>query len=234
MFLSCGERDRDFSCKGTRDLDGGGDAAEHGVSSSQLAAVISTPSVRAAKSPLEDNIIAIAAVEIGYEMIDRGAVSQMHALAVDEVCEAPRYETAAGKIDESQVSATRGCETEGEVHGVSGCGIRAGGFRDSGCRGEISRNCGGGNGLRQSDPSEEDSIKAGQRGHGSETGKGRNSGTTFYKRIPDLGEAEVLEVFYVGGGETGDAVVAEGEGETGVDDVPITACCFRCPFPELR
>jgi len=32
------------------------------------------------------------------------------------------------------------------------------------------------------------------------------------ERIPDLGEAEVLEMFYVGGGETGYAVVAEGEG----------------------
>lgn len=46
-------------------------------------------------------------------------------------------------------------------------------------------------------------------------------GRRLRQRIPDAGEAEVLEVFHVGGGEFSDAMVAQGESEAGVVDAAI-------------
>lgn len=41
-----------------------------------------------------------------------------------------------------------------------------------------------------------------------------------------------MEVPGIGAGEVGDAVVTQGEGEAGVDEVAKGAGCFGCPVPE--
>lgn len=78
---------RDFPRQDTGDLDGGGNSAVGRVSPPQLAAVIRSPCVGAAEGPLQDEVVAITAVEIGDEMIHGRAVAKVDTLTVDKVRE---------------------------------------------------------------------------------------------------------------------------------------------------
>ena len=54
------------------------------------------------------------------------------------------------------------------------------------------------------------------------------------QRVPDFGEAEVTKVFAVGGGELGDTVTAEGQGQTDIENSPTGKISSGRPRPDFR